>query len=473
MKVKTISRNDRDYQRQNKLEVHKVQRNYAPELHQFERAREYTRALAATKLDKVFAKPFVAALDAHEDGITSMTTVPGSLGYAVTGAADGEVICWHLKNRELLWRTRAHSSLVRGVTVDRNGKVAVTVGQDGSIHAWALDREVDHLGVTEHGVGRGREVDALHSYETQSQLTEVDYTWDTGSHVFATSGEQVSLWDLNRSTPVHSFTWGIDTVRNVRFNRVQHSVLASVGADRSIVLYDTRQRSALRKVTLRMQSNDLCWNPREAFNFSVACEDHRAYTFDMRKLNRALNVHKVACTRFLSVRLYACEQDHVNAVLSIDYSPTGREFVTGSYDRTVRIFDARNGHSRDVFHTQRMQRVFAVRFSQDSKYVLSGSDDANLRIWKSNAAQQRGVLSQREREKHEYHEQLKKRYMQVDEVRRIARHRHLPKAIKKQQQAKHLASKNARIKEERVRRHTKNMPRKRPERSNHIVKEHQ
>ncbi|MES1916178.1 MAG: hypothetical protein MHM6MM_008022 [Cercozoa sp. M6MM] len=333
MKVKTISRNDRDYQRQNKLEVHKVQRNYAPELHQFERAREYTRALAATKLDKVFAKPFVAALDAHEDGITSMTTVPGSLGYAVTGAADGEVICWHLKNRELLWRTRAHSSLVRGVTVDRNGKVAVTVGQDGSIHAWALDREVDHLGVTEHGVGRGREVDALHSYETQSQLTEVDYTWDTGSHVFATSGEQVSLWDLNRSTPVHSFTWGIDTVRNVRFNRVQHSVLASVGADRSIVLYDTRQRSALRKVTLRMQSNDLCWNPREAFNFSVACEDHRAYTFDMRKLNRALNVHK----------------DHVNAVLSIDYSPTGREFVTGSYDRTVRIFDARNGHSRVLF----------------------------------------------------------------------------------------------------------------------------
>ena len=29
----------------------------------------------------------------------------------------------------------------------------------------------------------------------------------------------------------------------------------------------------------------------EAFNFTVANEDHNLYTFDMRKLNIALNVH--------------------------------------------------------------------------------------------------------------------------------------------------------------------------------------
>jgi len=30
----------------------------------------------------------------------------------------------------------------------------------------------------------------------------------------------------------------------------------------------------------------------EAFNLSVANEDHNVYTFDMRKLDIALNVHK-------------------------------------------------------------------------------------------------------------------------------------------------------------------------------------
>lgn len=57
----------------------------------------------------------------------------------------------------------------------------------------------------------------------------------------------------------------------------------------------------------------------------------------------------------------------------------GEELVTGSYDRTIRIFDRSKGHSRDIYHTKRMQRVFSCVFSQDNKYLLSGSDDGNIR----------------------------------------------------------------------------------------------
>lgn len=41
-------------------------------------------------------------------------------------------------------------------------------------------------------------------------------------------------------------------------------------------------------------------------------------------------------------------QDFVSAVMDVDYSPTGREFVAGSYDRSVRIFGFNAGHSREV-----------------------------------------------------------------------------------------------------------------------------
>lgn len=40
--------------------------------------------------------------------------------------------------------------------------------------------------------------------------------------------------------------------------------------------------------------------------------------------------------------------DHVSAVVAVDYSPTGKEFVSGSYDKTLRIFDSHMGHSREV-----------------------------------------------------------------------------------------------------------------------------
>jgi WD40 repeat protein len=61
-------------------------------------------------------------------------------------------------------------------------------------------------------------------------------------------------------------------------------------------------------------------------------------------------------------------------------SPAGREFVAGSYDRTVRIFNHSGGHSREVYHTKRMQRVFAVRFSGDGSYVFSGEQGGWL-LW--------------------------------------------------------------------------------------------
>lgn len=72
----------------------------------------------------------------------------------------------------------------------------------------------------------------------------------------------------------------------------------------------------------------------------------------------------------------------MSAVMDVDYSPTGQEFVAGSYDRTLRIFGSNSGGSRDVYFAERMQRVFSVRFSVDASYVFSGSDDMNLRVWK-------------------------------------------------------------------------------------------
>lgn len=37
-------------------------------------------------------------------------------------------------------------------------------------------------------------------------------------------------------------------------------------------------------------------------------------------------------------------------------------------------------------------RVFCVRFSCDASYVISGSDDTNLRLWKAKASEQLGVV---------------------------------------------------------------------------------
>ena len=49
-----------------------LHKNLDPDLHPFAREREYTRALNAVKLDKVFAKPLVGALDAHQESVNGL-----------------------------------------------------------------------------------------------------------------------------------------------------------------------------------------------------------------------------------------------------------------------------------------------------------------------------------------------------------------------------------------------------------------
>lgn len=76
-----------------------MNKNPDPALHPFQRAREYVRAVNAAKLDRMFAKPFVAALSGHIDGIYCMNRHLTDLKTVVSGSGDGELRIWNLASQ--------------------------------------------------------------------------------------------------------------------------------------------------------------------------------------------------------------------------------------------------------------------------------------------------------------------------------------------------------------------------------------
>lgn len=97
MKVK-IAQND-PQTRMSKSDIYKVPKNPDPLLHPFEKPREYTRALNAAKLDRIFAKPFIGALEGHRDGVYCIAKNRYRLSEIASGSGDGEVRIWDLKSR--------------------------------------------------------------------------------------------------------------------------------------------------------------------------------------------------------------------------------------------------------------------------------------------------------------------------------------------------------------------------------------
>ena len=426
MKVKVLCRNPQDYLRQRKTDIHRQPRNVDPALHPLEGQREYVRALNATKLDRVFAKPFLANLAGHTDGVYCMCKHPKRLSYLLSGSCDGEVKIWNLASQECAYTVAAHVGFVRGLCMSPEGANIVSVGEDKIVKQWRFPED--------EGDG---EMSLSSTVLGKAVYLGVDHHWSDA--VFATCGEKVDVWDEARSEPTRSFTWGVDSITSVRFNPIDTDILATTGSDRTVALYDCRGSAPLKKVILAMKSNKVAWNPMESFHFTVANEDSNLYTFDMRRLDRPLNVH----------------MDHVMAVLDVDYSPTGVEFVSGSFDKTVRIFRTDSGRSREVYHTKRMQRIFSVCWSSDANYILSGSDETNIRMWRANASKKLGKLRPRQRVALEYAEKLRHKYRYHPRIRRIARHRHLPKLIYKVAKEKRTMLESKRRKRDNVIRHSK------------------
>lgn len=113
------------------------------------------------------------------------------------------------------------------------------------------------------------------------------------------------------------------------------------------------------------------------------------------------------------------------------------------------------GRSRDVYHTKRMQHVMTVKWTLDNKYLISGSDEMNLRLWKVQAAEKLGILRPREREQLEYNQKLKDKFKYFPEIARIKRHRHLPKPIYNAAKEKHVQKTSRQRKEANKRAHSK------------------
>ena len=385
----------------------------------------------------MFAQPFIGQLgDGHRDGVYVLAKNYHSTNQFASGSGDGVIKYWNLTSREETASFRAHYGMCTGLVITPKNQM-LSCGDDKLIKLWSVNSEDFDKNVQDDEIYTHKDQGLVKTFIGEHAFKGIDHHREDA--MFVTGGAQIQLWDMNRSKYISNLSWGADNVNTVKFNQTETNIIASTGSDNAIVLYDIRTNVPVQRAVTNFRNNCISWNPLEAFNFVTGNEDHNAYLWDMRNMKKSINIYK----------------DHVAAIMDVDFSPTGEEIVTGSYDKTIRIFNARAGHSRDIYHTKRMQHVFCTKFSTDARYILSGSDDTNVRIWRSKASDRSNIKSMKQRNKLEYDDKLKERFQYMPEIKRIARHRHVPKVVKKAQEIKRIEIESLKRREENERRHTK------------------
>ena len=101
-------------------------------------------------------------------------------------------------------------------------------------------------------------------------------------------------------------------------------------------------------------------------------DGHQALSGSWDKTLKLWDLAQGACLRTF--------EGHTSHVYSVAISPDGRQALSGSYDKTLKLWDLAQGACLRTFegHTG---EVTSVAFSPDGRQALSGSDDKTLKLW--------------------------------------------------------------------------------------------
>lgn len=293
-----------------------------------------------------------AAAGAHDGPIRTLAYHP-TASQLLTGSDDGTIKLWTLPivPPTLL---AGHTEAVQAVAVSRDSRLAVTGGADSQVRVFATDA-FDKPGVLA---------------EQPGPVTALDFSADNSLIVSGSATGFVKAWTAADS--VAAFQWqahagpitGVATFP-VEKADADSPLLATTGEDGTLRIWNRPQpakpvESFAQKITNLVTSKD----------------GKRLATSGLLNGRPAVVVRDQKSGSRIATLL-----GHAAAVRAIQFSADGTKLITGSDDKTARVWDLADAKFPELSRFQHEAAVTAVTLNADATIAVSGSADSSLKSW--------------------------------------------------------------------------------------------
>jgi WD40 repeat protein len=297
------------------------------------------------------------AFKEHEGWVRSVVfTSDGK--FALSGSDDATMRLWDLESGQGLRRFQGHKASVMSVAVSGDGSRALSGGWDGTIRLWELNS--------------GKQIRTFQG--AWKTVKSVAISPDGLLGLSGTEDNLIRLWDLDAGQELLSFTGHTDMVQSLAFSPDGRRVLSG-GDDHSVRLWDLESSREIRRFEGHSDTvSGVAFVPTGRWILSGS-SDKTARIWDPES-GREL-------------RRFTGHQTWVNGVA---YAPDGRRVLTGpggeihngqfsdGPDTTIRLWDVAS--SQEVCRLEgHTASVTSVAFSPDGRKALSGSLDKTVRLW--------------------------------------------------------------------------------------------
>jgi len=217
------------------------------------------------------------------------------------------------------------------------------------------------------------------------EVSSVAFSPD-GRHIISGGNikNSLKLWDIATGREIRTFIGDTDAIYSVAFSPDGRYVLSG-SANHAIKLWDVTTGKEIRALTGHTKEMQSTWaGEKDALIISLAFSPDGLYVLSGSS-DKTLKLWDVATGR--EIRTFT---GHTGMVSSVAFSPDGRYALSGSWDSTLTLWDISTGNviRRNISTGKEIRtfkghtdRVNSVAFSPDGSHIISAARDNSIRLW--------------------------------------------------------------------------------------------
>ena len=290
----------------------------------------------------------------------------------ISGGEDRRICIWDVAGQTLKKELYRPGDGVRSMAISDDGRFLASAGDDCQVTIWDLQR---YLLIEDISTGNSR-VSSV-SFQRQKdklllvaggdrqmlklwQISDADYS---SSEESLPSGSASNALKVKPLRTYCGYTNGIRAIAYIGENRI-----ISGGDNRDLSVWDTQSCERKPKLSLHHGRIWAIAVDRENNRIASASDDHTVRLWD-------------AATSQCLIAL----SGHQNWVRTVDFSPHGQFLASSGDDCTIKIWNTASGYCLKTLERRPGEKSYWIRSvafnPKNARYLISGGDDRIVKLW--------------------------------------------------------------------------------------------